>query len=420
MRRGKLAWLLLVMALLVAGCGQSGPDMDGGRKVLHIFQFKVEIAEAMDRLKVEYEKEHPDIKLDIQTVGGGSDYGASLRSKFASGEEPDIFNIGGYTEMEMWQEYLEDLTDEPWVKDVKEIALEPMTKNGRLYGMPVNLEGYGFIYNKDLFAKAGIKEKPVTLSGLREAAEKLKAAGITPFSNGYQEWFVLGNHNVNAAFANQKDPADFIRGLTEGRYKFADDPVFERWTKLLDLTLEYGNPNPLTTDYNTQVTMFANGEAAMLQQGNWTQVQLDGINPDLNLGILPMPIDDTGEDNDKLFVGVPNNWVIYKDSPMKEEAKEFLNWLVTSETGKRFITKEFKFIPAFDSIQGTEEDLGALGMEVLNYTDAGKALTWNWFRFPNGMPSEFASIIQAYIGGKIDKAGMFEQFQQNWDNLSVE
>ncbi|MNM92387.1 Bacterial extracellular solute-binding protein [compost metagenome] len=156
----------------------------------------------------------------------------------------------------------------------------------------------------------------------------------------------------------------------------------------------------------------------MMQQGNWTQGQIDGINPKLNLGILPMPINnDPG--NDKLFVGVPNNWVVNKNSPVKKEAKEFLNWLVTSETGKSYITKEFKFIPAFDSIKGREEDLGALGMEVLKYTDAGKALTWNWFRFPNGMSPEFASSMQAYIGGKINKEEMYEQFQRNWDNLSA-
>ncbi|WP_054939520.1 ABC transporter substrate-binding protein [Paenibacillus ihuae] len=122
---------------------------------------------------------------------------------------------------------------------------------------------------------------------------------------------------------------------------------------LLDLTVEYGNKNPLSTDYNTQVTMIASGEAAMMQQGNWTQGQIDGINPDLNLGILPMPIDDTAEDNNKLYVGVPSNWVIHKNSPVKEEAKLFLDWLVTSETGKRYITKEFQFIPALDSIEGT-------------------------------------------------------------------
>lgn len=418
---GRLALLLLLTALLAAGCGsRKEAEMQNGRKVLHIFQFKVEIAEALEGLQKEFEQEHPDIKLEIQTVGGGSDYGATLRSKFASGEEPDIFNIGGYREVEMWEEYLEDLSDQPWVKDVKELAKEPMTKDGKLYGQPMNLEGYGFIYNKELFRQAGITERPVTLSGLREAAEKLEAAGIIPFSNGYQESFVLGNHNINAAFAYQQDPAAFIQQLNEGAAKFAADPVVQQWSDLLELTLEYSNPNPLTTDYNTQVTLFASGQAAMMQQGNWTQGQIDGINPNLDLGILPMPIDDTAEDNDVLFVGVPNNWVINKNSPVKEEAKTFLNWLVSSETGRRYITEEFQFIPAFDSIEGTEEDLGALGIEVLKYTDAGQALTWNWFRFPNGMSGEFASSIQAYIGGKITKPEMYEQFQQNWDNLSVE
>lgn len=408
---------VLAMFALLMGCGNSaGSD---GVKTVHIFQFKVEIADALKQLKVEYEKTHPGVKLDIQTVGGGSDYGASLRAKFAASKEPDIFNIGGYAEMDMWQEYLEDLSGESWVKDVKEIAKEPMTKDGKLYGQPMNLEGYGFIYNKDLFEKAGITKKPVTFSELEEAAKKLKAAGITAFSNGYQENFVLGNHNINVAFADQKDPGAFIQGLNDKTEKFAGNKIVGEWSKLLDLTLKYGNDNPLTTDYNTQVTMFASGEAAMMQQGNWTQVQIDGINPKLNLGILPMPINDDLSLGDRLYVGVPNNWVVNKNSSVKREAKEFLNWLVTSDTGKEYMTKEFKFIPAFKSIKGTDEDLGQLGMEVQKYTDANKTLSWNWFRFPNGMSPEFAAAIQAYIGGKITKEGMYEQFQQNWNNLSV-
>lgn len=416
-QRGLLLACTLLLTALTAGCGKDNAD---GTKTVHIYQFKVEIADALASLQTEFEKEHPDIKLEIQSVGGGTDYGASLRAKFSSGDEPDIFTIGGNNERDMWLEYLEDLSDEAWAKDVKPLAAEQMTIDGKLYGMPMNLEGYGFIYNKDLFKQAGITEKPLTLTALREAADKLKAAGITPFANGYQEWFVLGNHNVNVPFAQQPDPEAFIAGLTDGSKTFADDPIFSKWIDLLDLTVEYGNKNPLSTDYNTQVTMLANGEAAMMQQGNWTQGQLDGINPDLNLGILPMPIDDTPEDNDKLYVGVPSNWVINKNSPVKEEAKEFLNWLVTSETGKKYITKEFQFIPALDSIKGTEEDLGGLGAEVLAYTDKNQALTWNWTRLPNGMPQELSSSIQGYLGGKLTKEGMLKEFQVNWDNLSVQ
>ncbi|UVI30436.1 ABC transporter substrate-binding protein [Paenibacillus spongiae] len=420
--------LLLAFSLVLSACG-SKPSNNGDTaangggsqetKTIKIFQFKVEIAEALNRLKAEYESTHPGIKLDIQTVGGGADYGAALKAKFASGEEPDIFNNGGYREFETWIDKLEDLSDQPWVADALDVAKEPMTKDGKIYGQPMNLEGYGFVYNKDLFAKAGITEVPKTLSQLEEAAKKLQEAGITPFANGYQETWILGLHSLNVAFAHQKDPDAFIKGLNEGTEKIPGNAAFQEWIKLVDLTLKYGNKNPLTTDYNTEMTMFANGEAAMTQQGNWTQVQINGINPDLNIGILPMPINENADDNDKLFIGVPNNWVVNKNSPVKAEAKEFLNWLVSSDAGKKYITKEFKFIPAFKSIEATNEDLGDLGAEVVKYSQEGKTLSWNFNKFPDGGMNEFANQIQAYFAGKSDANRLLEDLQKAWDSLKT-
>ena len=186
----KYGKLLLVMVLafstLLAACGGNNEEegqgaeggAEGGTKTIKIFQFKVEIAEALNKLKAEYEKEHPGIKLDIQTVGGGSDYGAALKAKFASGDEPDIFNVGGYRDLETWFENVEDLSDQPWVKDVVDVAKEPMTKDGKLYGQPMTIEGYGFIYNKDLFEQAGITELPKTITELEEAAKSCKRLGL--------------------------------------------------------------------------------------------------------------------------------------------------------------------------------------------------------------------------------------------------
>ena len=122
--------------------------------------------------------------------------------------------------------------------------------------MPIGVEGYGYIYNKDLFAKAGITELPKTLTQLDAAAQKLQAAGITPFENGYAEWWVLGNHFVNLPFAYQADPNAFIDGLNKGTEKIAGNAVFENWIKLFDLTVKYGNKNPLQTDYNTRSYRF--------------------------------------------------------------------------------------------------------------------------------------------------------------------
>ncbi|MCG3056596.1 carbohydrate ABC transporter substrate-binding protein, partial [Escherichia coli] len=86
----------------------------------------------------------------------------------------------------------------------------------------------------------------------------------------------------------QEDPDAFIKSLNEGTGKISGNQQFKEYVKLLDLTIKYGNKNSLTTDYNTQVTNFATGEAAIIQQGNWIQPMLDKINPNLDLGVMPM------------------------------------------------------------------------------------------------------------------------------------
>lgn len=441
MKKTSLMLLVLTMVVaLLAACGGKGasnggaPETGGGAKEpetvgtegggekkdvkIRMFQFKVEIAEQLSRLVAEYEKE-TGVKIEVETVGGGADYGAALKAKFNSGDRPDIFNNGGFSDLDLWLEHLEDLSDQPWIGDLAQGSGDGMTKDGKLYGMPVGLEGYGYIYNKDLFAKSGITELPKTFSELEAVAQKLQDNGITPFENGYGEWWVLGNHFVNVPFSNQPDPDKFIQGLYDGTEKIPGNPVFENWVKLFDLTLKFGNKNPLQTDYNTQVTDFATGKTAMTQQGNWTQVQISNTNPDINIGFLPMPINDDAAASDKLQVGVPNNWVIYKDSPVKEEAKAFLNWMVTSETGKKFITDEFKFIPAFKSIPVDANVVGPLAADIMKYVAEDKTLTWNWFKFPGGEASskKFGDIMQGYIGKQLTKDQMLDEFQKTWESL---
>lgn len=420
--------VIIFIVMLLSACSSSneasgtneGDQTNNGKTVdekitLNIFQFKVEIAEDLQLLAKEYEKENPNVKVNVQTVGGGADYGAALKAQFASGNEPDIFNNGGYAEALTWLDKLEDLSDQPWVEHVYPSAKEPMTIDGKIYGQPLNLEGYGFIYNKDLFAQAGITELPKTLDELDKAAKQLSDAGITPFSVGYGEWWVLGIHLLNIPFAHQPDPDGFIQGLNDGTAKIPGNEKFEEFMDLFDLTIKYGNKNPLTTDYNTQVTQFASGQTAMMQQGNWTTNMILEINPDINMGFLPIPINNDAEAMDKLPVGVPNNWVVNKNSPNKEEAKKFLNWMVGSDVGKKYIVEEFKFIPAFDNIEG--KGLGSLADDIIKYSNEGKTLSWNWFKYPDGVINEFGSIMQAYVGGQRTEEQFLESLQTAWDNL---
>lgn len=419
---------VMAMTLVLSACGgnnNASNDSQNGSagtstgevKTVKVFQFKTEIVEGLNELKVEFEKEYPNIKLDIQTVGGGADYAAALKTKFASGDAPDIFSNGGYAEMDLWGDKMEDLSDQPWVNDLIPMAAEPMTKDGKVYGMPMNLEGIGILYNKDLFAKAGITETPKTLSELEEAAKKLQAIDVIPFGNAYQEWWLLGNQGISVAFAQQDNVDDFIASLNDGTGTIVGNKTFEEWSNYLKLTLQYGQKNPLTTDANTHLAMFANGETAMMQEGNWAQTLVDNITPDMNIGMFPMPINEDAEKNDKMTVGIPANLVINKDSASKEEAKTFLNWLVTSDMGKEYIVKKWKFIPALSTIEATPEDIGMLGSDVWNYVKEEKVYGLQSSKFPDGVTQEFASVIQQLIADKVDVNGWMNGMQAAWDKL---
>ncbi|MDO3412123.1 ABC transporter substrate-binding protein [Saccharibacillus sp. CPCC 101409] len=411
--------LILSAAAALSGCTSGGSAGAAGDKVINIYQGKVEISDQLQEMKELYESSHPGVKLNIQSVGGGTDYAASLKSRFSAGAQPDIFTIGGFQERDLWLEYLEDLSDQPWVQHMDQVSKDPMTVDGKLYGFPLNYEGYGFLYNKDIFKEAGVTEIPKTLTELEAAAEKIKAAGYTPFVNAYAEWWVLGNHNVNVPFARQDDPDAFMQALNDGSADIAGNEIFNGWLDLLDLTLKYGQANPLTTDYNTQMSTFANGKAAMTQQGNWVQPTLDGINPDLNVGMMPMPISDDAEANDKLYVGVPIYWVVNNSSPVKEEAKELLDWMASSPEGQQFLTEKFQFIPALNNVEANPDDIGPLGAELTKYIGDDKALGWYFQQLPIGTPQDYSSLMQSYIAGRDTREQLLKNLQASYDNLKV-
>lgn len=324
------------------------------------------------------------------------------------------FGYAGLSQLETWKNQVVDLSGEPWAEKAFETAKAGAMLDGKLLAMPYNIEGYGLVYNKDIFKQLNI-EPPKTLSELREAARTLKEAGYIPFATGFGEWWVIGIHLMNVAFAHQPDQDAFLQGLNDGSAHFADNPVFQQFKDLFDTIIEYGDPNPLTNDYNTQVSLFATGKAAMMQQGNWMEPQVFEINPDMNMGLLPIPINDDAEAMDKLHVGVPFNWVINKDSKNIDEAKQFLNWLVTDETAQSYMTEKFLFIPAYNHIEA--DNLKGLSQDVMNYSKAGKTLPWVFPKWPEGVDNQFSSAMQGYVGKQNSYEEMLKQIQSSWDEL---
>jgi len=154
-----------IAAILLGGVSCAKKEEKPKEVTVNMFQLKVEIKDALDAYAAKYSAAHPGTTVKVETLGGGGDYGGALKAKSQAGQMPDIFMIEGRGGYEIWKDYMADLSDQPWVSDT-DLAFKV---DGKVYGFPVAIEGYGLAYNADILAKAGID--PATLT-TRAAYEK--------------------------------------------------------------------------------------------------------------------------------------------------------------------------------------------------------------------------------------------------------
>ncbi|MBB6674231.1 sugar ABC transporter substrate-binding protein [Cohnella nanjingensis] len=413
----KVSILLTATAMvgLLAACGsstdgnkESGSPAASGTssaapeklKKISLFQSKVEIAESLEALAKTYKKETGN---DVEVWGSAGDaYATQLQAKLAAGEGPTIFSVATGAEADKFKSYYADLSGEPFAKDIaKDMAL---TDGGKVVGVPYGVEGFGLVYNKSL-----VDPKDVTdLASFTKTLEKVKADGKNGFSLSQEAYFLIG-HIINTPFALQADPQDFIAKLNKGEVKMADTKEFQEFAKFME-AIKANSPNPMEVKYDTQMGDFATGKTAMVHQGNWSYGMLkDYGDLGFDVGMMGLPL----AGNDKIAVGVASNWVVNgkADADQIKAAKGFLNWMLTSDSGKNAIVNEFKFIPAMTNIEAA--NLDPLSQTVYEATKNGQTIPWALNYFPQGIiVNDLAPATQAFF---LDKKMTGEQFLKNLD-----
>ncbi len=398
-----------------------------------IFQFKVEIVEALEKAVESYEAANPNVKINLQTVGGGDDYGAALRAQFQSGNEPDIYNVGGPQDVSDWMGKLEDLSDAPWADKVLSGVASGVTVDGKIYGLPYNIEGYGLAYNKAIFEAAGVDASSIdTFDKMEEAFKTIKMKIDSgeleaefplleaPVSFAAAETWVTGLHASNGAFSNEF--ASSIEAYDAANIKFTHADAYKAY---LDLMADY-SPNAdskakmNSVDYATQVDEgIAIERVAVIQQGNWIYGGVGAIDQKVadNLGFLPLPM--KGVKEDSIAIGVPMYWALNSESPSadKAAAKDFLNWLYTSEEGKKLVVNEMFFIPplsGYDNVQPADP----LAKDIMMYANEGRTMPWVFMGYPTdwGM-GILGEQVQKYYAGAATWEEVVETVTAKWTEM---
>ncbi|MBS4193086.1 carbohydrate ABC transporter substrate-binding protein [Bacillus sp. FJAT-49705] len=424
-RAGLLA-VSLGLAGILAGCnsdnaGSSDNKSKEEQVTLDIFQFKVEFKDQFEAVAKAYEEENKNVKINITTVGGGEDYGAALRSKFSSGNEPAIYNIGGPQDVEDWKGKLADLSDTAAAEAALEGTLAGVTLDGKVLGVPYNQEGYGLIYNKNVFEKAGIDPASITDFASLEAAvkeldNKKEELGLEAvFALPGKETWVTGLHLSNAFLAPEFDN-NVLKAFNSKSVEFQYSDAFK---KVLDLQNDYSVQPTVSLDYSKQVEeLFSLQKVAMIQQGNWVYGSIAGIDEEFannGIGMLPIPVE--GYKGDHIPVGIPMYWGVNSnaDEAVVKEAKKFLDWLYTSDKGKETVLNDFKFIPAYEGYDSTKIS-DPLSKAVYEYAEKGKTIGWTFMGYPTGWGQDELGVqIQKYLSDKASWEEVVDATKKAWE-----
>lgn len=410
-KMNKVVALSLVVAmtagLSLTGCGNKGGNnagsTEGGSSTVDkkegkitIFQSKTEIVEDLNALAKAYTEE-TGIEVEVWETTGDSYY-SDLKTDVSTGAGPTLFSLQPGAESVEMSDYLEDLGDLSFVDKIGEGMADVV--DGKTVGIPYTVEGFGLVYNGDLVDPASIN----TVDGLVSFLETSKADGINGLGLSQEDYFLIA-HILNAPFAVQENPDEYLQQVLNGEVRMADDEAFTEFGTMME-AIRANCTNPVDVTYDNNCGDFATGKTAMIHQGNWCYSMFADYDVSFDMGITAVPI----EGNTKLSVSVPTAWYVNTDASDDEKAlaKDFLNWLYTSETGTEYLMNNFGFIPVVEGM--TSETLDPVSQSVADAVASGNTIPWVMTDWPAGIvTTDLAPIVQQFFTTDMTAEDMINQ-----------
>ncbi|UJF31476.1 ABC transporter substrate-binding protein [Paenibacillus hexagrammi] len=152
-----------------------------------------------------YTKLHPEVNFHLVGVDGGN-YMNLLRTRVVADNMPDLYMIDTISSsLDIIDKgYAADVSDQPFIHKIQEKYLNGVkTSDGKIWAMPIDVNGVGVIYNKDVFAKAGITKVPATWAEFIQVCQQLRKVGVTPIAAGFKDQWTLFTDIAPDLLANE-------------------------------------------------------------------------------------------------------------------------------------------------------------------------------------------------------------------------
>lgn len=383
---------VVVTALAVSGCAGG----DAPVTTLDFFQFKGEATGDFATIIDEFEAQNPDIRIVQNQV---ADSETLIRTLLVKDRTPDVItlnangNFGRLAEAGVFY----DFSDEPVLDTINPGVQEILAQLGNAEG-EVNSLGYvnnanGIIYNRAIFAEQGL-DVPETWDELIALCDTLVERGITPFSTSLAEnWTAMPSWNGIGAYYSQDGFFDEMRA--GGENVGPDAPAsfekdFPEAMAQQAQLFQYSQEGYRGASYDDSTSLFAQGGAAMMLQGIWALSPVKAVNPDIDAAIFPYPVPE--DPDDRLLVsGVDVTVTMARDTPHREEALRFIEFLFQPEIIERFAASQ-TMVP---SVVGAELSDDPALQSVAPYFDEGRITGFIDHQVPTAIP--VVGVVQQFL-----------------------
>lgn len=334
-----------------------------------------------------------NIKVKVNLEMPSSDqYESVLQARLSGGDAPDLYtlhcnNIGTYNDAG----YLYDLSNEPLADVIYENVKATVSVDGKLLAVPIESQAWGVLYNKEIFAECGL-EAPDTLADLTAICETLKEKGYTPFMLAFQEQWVpqLMTGLTLGDIVSGKLP-DWLERMykDEGSY----DEVREIFN-VIDLIMANGTDRAMEEGSEAGAADFAMGKAVMFVQGTWASNTIMTTNPDMQLGVFALPINDDPNCT-RVNLSTSTTLAVHPDSKELDLALKFANY-VLDEKDSSALFQSCSFNPV-----ATCHNYEAYSWvaDASAYVAAGRA--YQDLVLPSSVTDEQGRLLQEYYVGTV-------------------
>lgn len=421
MKLKKLTAILLSagMVLSLAACGSGSGDEGGSKEggdVTITFSTNV-VGGKADALQAACEAFSEETGYTVDFQAPGESYEELMKTKMSANELPDVFTTHGWS-VARYSDYLEPVNDMEWAADINEQIKPVITDaDGNMYVLPIDMDIAGIICNMTVLEEAGVNPDEIkTWDDFAAACDKIKAAGKTPIHMGGKDSWTIGQYFDWAApsYYITDDSASQADALKSGEF---DTAAWEKVAGMMDEWVKAGyfNEDVLTADYNADTQALAQDEAAFCFYGNSGIVDTLNVNPDANLGMIPIP-SASSEDEPSLIAGEDIAVGVWKDSEVKDEAIELLNYLAQPEVAKTICEAAGNK----SGINGVEAEIGDIGTYYDKYADVETFPYFDREYLPSGMWDVMCATgadILAQKDGSVETAA--STMEQNFNDKYV-